>query len=134
MEGSVSYLNPVGLHKNPAFSQVVVTTTPTRTVYVGGQNSVDGAGSIVGKGDMRAQAEQVATNLRVALTAANAGVEHIVKWTVYVVQGQPLGPALGAFQQVLGKLPNPPTISVLFVAGLANPDFLLEVDAIAVVP
>jgi hypothetical protein len=74
------------------------------------------------------------TNLRVALTAANAGVEHIVKWTVYVVQGQPLGPALGAFQQVLGKLPNPPTISVLFVAGLANPDFLLEVDAIAVVP
>jgi enamine deaminase RidA (YjgF/YER057c/UK114 family) len=41
---------------------------------------------------------------------------------------------MGAFQQVFGPLQNPPAISVLFVAGLANPDFLLEVEAVAVVP
>ena len=80
------------------------------------------------------QAKQVARNLQVALAAANAGIEHVVKGTIYVVQGQPPGPAMGAFQQVLGLLPKPPTISVLFVAALAHPDFLLEVEATAVVP
>ena len=131
---SVSYLNPDGLHRNPAFSQVVVTSGPARTVYVGGQNAVDAAGAIVGKGDMHLQAEQVASNLRVALAAADAGIEHVVKWTVYVLQGQPVGPAMGAFQKVFGPLRNPPVISVLFVAGLAHPDFLLEVEALAVIP
>jgi enamine deaminase RidA (YjgF/YER057c/UK114 family) len=131
---SVAYLNPDGLHKNPAFSQVVVTSGPARTVYVGGQNAVDAAGAIVGTGEMHLQAEQVASNLRVALASADAGIEHVVKWTVYVLQGQPVGPAMGAFQKVFGPLQNPPVISVLFVAGLAHPDFLLEVEAVAVIP
>lgn len=134
MRGDVSYLNPDGLHKNPAFSQVVVTSGATRTAYGCGQHAVDSGGRIVGKGDIGAQAAQVANNLRVALTSADARVEHIVKWTIYVLQGQPLGPAIGAFQQVLGQPVNPPTIAVVFVAGLAHPDFLLEVEAIAVVP
>jgi enamine deaminase RidA (YjgF/YER057c/UK114 family) len=134
MKGTVSHLTPEGLHRNPAFSQVITTSGHTRTIYVGGQNAVEPSGTIVGKGDIGAQAKQVARNLQLALAAASAGIEHVVKWTVYVVQGQPLGPAMGAFQQVLGPLPKPPTISVLFVAGLAHPDFLLEVEATAVVP
>jgi len=134
MKGTVSHLNPEGLHRNPAFSQVITTSAHTRTIYVGGQNAVEPSGTIVGKGDIGVQAKQVARNLQLALAAANVGIEHVVKWTVYVVQGQPLGSAMGAFQQVLGPLPKPPTISVLFVAGLAHPDFLLEVEATAVVP
>ncbi len=134
MKGAVSYLNPEGLHRNPAFSQVVVASGRTRTVYVGGQDAVDASGTIVGKGDIGAQAAQVARNLQVALASADARVEHVVKWTIYVVQGQPVGPAMGAFQQVLGQLANPPTITVLFVTALAHPEFLLEVEAVAVVP
>ena len=134
MPGKISYLNPEGLHRNPAFTQLVVVSGRTRTAYIGGQNAVDRSGSIVGKGDIGAQAEQVAKNLLVALAAADAQVDQIVKWTVYVVQGQPVGPALGAFQRVFGTPPNPPTISVLGVAGLAHPDFLLDVEAVAVVP
>jgi enamine deaminase RidA (YjgF/YER057c/UK114 family) len=134
MKGTVSYLNPEGLHKNPAFSHVVATRGRTRTIYVGGQNAVDSSGTIVGEGDIGAQAAQVARNLQVALASAGARVEHVVKWTVYVVQGQPVGPAMGAFHQVVGALPNPPTISVLFVTALAHPAFLLEVEAVAVVP
>lgn len=134
MRGTVSYLNPEGLHRNPAYSQAVVTSGRTRTIYVGGQNAVDASGNIVGGGEIGAQAEQVARNLQVALAAGGARAEHVVKWTVFVVQGQPMEPAIAGFQQVLGELPNPPAISVLFVAALANPDFLLEVEAIAVVP
>ena len=131
MNGMVSHLNPEGLHRNPAFSQVITTSGHTRTIYVGGQNAVDSSGTIVGKGDIGAQAKQVARNLQVAFASANAGIEHVVKWTVYVVQGQPLGPAMGV---VFGPLRTPPTISVLCVAGLAHPEFLLEVEATAVVP
>jgi enamine deaminase RidA (YjgF/YER057c/UK114 family) len=130
----VSHLNPDGLHRNPAFSQVITTSGHTRTIYVGGQNAVDSSGTIIGKGDIGIQAKQVARNLQIALTSACAGIEHVVKWTVYVAQGQPLGPAMSAFQQVFGPLQTPPTLSVLFVAGLAHPDFLLEVEATAVVP
>jgi enamine deaminase RidA (YjgF/YER057c/UK114 family) len=134
MKGTVSHLNPEGLHRNPAFSQVITTSGNTRTIYVGGQNAVEASGTIVGKGDIGVQAKQVARNLQLALASAKASIEHVVKWTVYVVQGQPLGLAFGAFQQVFGHLPKPPTVSVLFVAGLAHPDFLLEVEATAVVP
>jgi enamine deaminase RidA (YjgF/YER057c/UK114 family) len=80
------------------------------------------------------QTEQVLTNLQVALKAANAELEHIIKWNIYVVQGQPIQPAFEVFQQVWGHRPNPPAITMAFVAGLANPDFLVEMDAIAVVP
>lgn len=40
---------------NPAFTQVVAVSEPVRTIYVSGQNAVDTAGSIVGKGDIVAQ-------------------------------------------------------------------------------
>ena len=64
--GSVSYVDPDGLHNNPAFTNVVVVEGPVRTVYVGGQNAVDASGNIVGKGDIAAQTEQVLANLQAA--------------------------------------------------------------------
>jgi enamine deaminase RidA (YjgF/YER057c/UK114 family) len=131
---SVEYMSPDGLHKNPAFSHVVVARGQVRTVYVGGQNSVDSSGNVVGKGDIGRQAEQAFKNLEIALSAAGARLENIVKWTIYVVQGQPLQPGFEAFQRVWGHRPRPPLVTVLFVAGLANPEFLLEIEAIAVIP
>lgn len=131
---SVKYLNPDGLHENPAFSQVMTTEGNVRTVYVGGQNAVTSSGEMVGISDMRQQASQVFKNLEIALAAAGARLENVIKWNVYVVQGQPPQPAFEEFQRVWGNRPNPPLVTVLFVVGLANPDFLLEVDAIAVVP
>jgi enamine deaminase RidA (YjgF/YER057c/UK114 family) len=133
-KGQVRHINPEGLNKNPAFTNVISVTGNVRTVYIGGQDAVDGSGSIVGKGDIRQQAEQVFRNLQAALKADGAELEHVVKWNIYIVQGQPLQPAFEVFQKVWGRRPNPPTITVMFVFGLANPDFLMEMDAIAVVP
>lgn len=130
----VQYLNPDGLNKNPAFSNVVVVTGNVKTIYIGGQDAVDESGNIVGKGDFKQQAEQVYHNLQVALAAAGAELHHVVKWNIYVVQGQPLHVGFEAFQRVWGSRPNPPAITVAIVSSLANPDFLIEMDAIAVVP
>ena len=131
--GHVEHINPDGLSKNPAFTQVVTVTGPAKTIYIGGQDAVDASGTIVGKGEVKQQVEQVLKNLQSALQANGAELEHIVKWNIYIVPGQPLRPAFEVSQQIWGGRPNPPAITVMFVAGLANPDFLVEMDAIAVV-
>ena len=133
-KGQVQYIHPHALHYNPAFTNVVKVTGPAKTVYVGGQNALDQSGTIVGKGDVKKQTEQILTNIQVALAAAGARLEHVVKWNLYVVQGQPIQEGFEVFQRVWGNRPNPPAISMAFVAGLANPDFLAEMDAIAVIP
>ncbi len=132
--GSVRYVDPEGLHKNPAFTNVVVVEGPVRTVHVGGQNAMDASGNIVGKGDIAAQTEQVLANVRAALAAGGAGPEHVIKWNLLVVEGVSLQEGFSAFQRAWVDTPNPPAITAAFVAGLAHPDFLLEMDAIAVVP
>src|SRR3990172_6228364 len=73
--GQVQHLNPDALNKNPAFTNVIVVTGPVKTVYVGGQDAVDASGTIIGKGDLGAQVEQVLKNIQVALAAAGAQLE-----------------------------------------------------------
>ena len=131
---SVQHLNPETLHHNPAFTQAVAVSGAVKTVYVGGQNAVNTSGEIVGQGDIAAQTEQVMQNMQAALAAGGASLEHVIKWNVYLVQGQPLQPGFEVFQRVWNRRPNPPAITMAFVAGLANPDFLIEIDAIAVMP
>ena len=133
-QGQVRHLNPDTRPVNPAFTNAVVVTGQVRTVYIGGQDAVNAAGEIVGKGDLRAQVRQVFVNLRGCLETAGAGLEHVVKWNVYVVRGQPIEPGYEVFGEVWGDRPNPPAITMAYVAALANPDFLVEMDAIAVVP
>ena len=133
-QGRVEFLNPDGLPRNPAFSNVVVVSGNVRTIYVGGQDAIDADGRIVGVGDLAAQTEQVLRNLRTALAAAGAGPEHVIKWTVLILEGQDFRSGYAVFQRVWGDRPNPPVITAALVKGLAHPDFLVEMDAIAVVP
>ncbi len=131
---SVRFINPNSLNKNPAFTNVVVVEGNVKTVHIGGQDAVDASGEIVGKDDIVAQTEQILANVRAALEAGGARPEHIIKWNLYVVEGQSLQAGFGAFQNAWPETPNPPAITVAFVSGLAHPDFLVEMDAVAVVP
>jgi enamine deaminase RidA (YjgF/YER057c/UK114 family) len=132
--GSVRYINPDSLIKNPAFTNVVVVEGNLKTVHIGGQDAINASGEIVGKGDIVAQTEQTLANVRVALAAGGAEPEHIIKLNIYVVEGQPLQAGFGAFQNAWPEVPNAPAITVVFVSALAHPDFLVEIDAVAVVP
>jgi enamine deaminase RidA (YjgF/YER057c/UK114 family) len=131
---TVQHLNPSELPQNPAWTNVVTVTGPATTVYVGGQNAVTASGEIVGKDDIAVQTAQVFRNLETALAAAGARLEHVIKWTLYVVAGQPLQPGLEVFQRVWGSRPDPPVITAAMVSALAHPDFLIELDAVAVIP
>lgn len=130
----IAHLNPPEMHSNPAFSQAICVEGPHRTLYIGGQNAVDASGQIIGSGDIAAQAAQVARNVRTILDSVDVGPEAVVKWTVHVVAGEQLMPAMQAFQRELSHSAEPATVTVLYVSGLAHPDFLIEIDAIAVLP
>ena len=134
MSNKIQHINPDGLSKNPAFSQIVTTQGSGKTIYIGGQDAVNEKREIVGKGDIAKQTEQVMKNLQLALSACGATFDNLVKLSIYVVQGQNLYGAFQASQKFFSNLQNPPAISVLIVAGLANPDFLVEIDATAFIP
>ena len=130
----VLHLNPDNVYQMPSTTTAIVVSGSAKTVYVGGQGAFDVNGAIVGVGDIGAQAKQVLKNLESALTAGGATLEHVVKWTTYIVNGQPAGPMMSAFFEVWGVRPNPPTTTVVFVSALAFPELLLVMDAVAVVP
>jgi enamine deaminase RidA (YjgF/YER057c/UK114 family) len=133
--GRVELLSPDGLVRSPAFSHVAVVSGAVRTIYVGGQDAVTADGEIVGKGDLAAQTTQILTNIETALAAVSAGLEHIIKWNLFVVEGQPIEAGFEAFRRFWGNRSTPPPlITAAFVTSLGHPDWLAEMDAIAVVP
>jgi len=89
---------------------------------------------VVGRGDIGVQAEQIFKNLETALEAGGAKLDHVVKRNVYVVQGQSPMPAFEVFHRVWDSRSDPPLITLLFVSGLAQPEYLAEIEAVAVVP
>ncbi len=134
MKNKIEHINPNGLSKNPSFSQIVTTQGNGKTIYIGGQDAVNADGEIVGEGDLAAQTEQVMKNLQTALSACGATFENLVKLSIYMVHGQNINSGFQVSQKYFAKLKNPPAISVLVVAGLANSDFLVEIDATAFIP
>ena len=132
--GGVEFINPDDLFKSPAFSQVAVVTGNVKTIYIGGQNAVDKNGQTVGKGDIEKQSQQVLKNIEVALDAAGASIDHVVKWNIFFVKGQSAQNAMKAVQPTLSKVKKPALVTGVFVEALTNPDYLIEIEAVAVVP
>lgn len=133
MDGKIIHVNPDGLMKSPSFSQVVTTRGNGTTIYIGGQNSINSNGKVIGKGDIHTQTAQTMYNIETALIACGASFDHVVKLTIYIVEGQDASKAFRASQQVV-NFEFPPTITTLIVSGLGNPDYLIEIDAVAFLP
>jgi len=134
MEASILHLNPEGLHKNPAYSQAIAVSGPVTTVYIGGQNAVDADGNVVGPGDLKAQTLQILRNVAVVVAAAGGDLKHVIKWSVLLIEGQPVQSGFEAFVEMWPPGAAPPVVTVAFVSGLGHPDFLVEIEAVAVIP
>jgi enamine deaminase RidA (YjgF/YER057c/UK114 family) len=134
---TITLLSPDGLPKVDSYHQVSVATG-TRTVFVAGQVARDADGNRIGEGDLAAQVEQSYVNVATALAAAGASFADAVKLTLYVVDWSidkmPLVvEGLGRAAAGLGEEPRPmPPSSLIGVAALAEPDLLVEIEAIAV--
>jgi enamine deaminase RidA (YjgF/YER057c/UK114 family) len=132
--GKVTHINPEGMHKSPAFTQAIAVTGPAKTIYIGAQWAIDGSGNIVGQGDIVAQTEQILKKIETCLDAAGARTEHLISLSIYVAQGQDMARAAEVGMRWWGQRPNPPMNNVMFVAGFWPADFLISIEAIAVVP
>lgn len=109
----------------------VIEARGGRTIYIAGQLARDREGRLVGKGDMGAQIRQVCENLRLALAAAGAEVRHLVKTSTYVTDIEEFFKFIDVRNAFFGD--DPPVSTTVEVRRLAGPDFLVEIDAIAVV-
>jgi enamine deaminase RidA (YjgF/YER057c/UK114 family) len=128
---TIEKINPPALPVPVGYSQVVATQG-SRTIYVAGQVALDVIGNVVAPGDVIGQARRAFANVKSAVEAAGATVEDIVKVTWYVVGYRPeLLPHLAAARRdVFGD--HAPASTLVGVAALANPDYLVEVEAVAV--
>ncbi len=126
----IERIRPDGLVHSPAFSHVAVVPPGATTIYVGGQNSVDADGAIVGGDDVAAQSIRALRNVKTALAAAGAGVDDVVQWTVLFVDGVDIAAAYGAIASELAT-EDPGLVTGARVAGLAVPGALVEIAAVA---
>jgi 2-iminobutanoate/2-iminopropanoate deaminase len=102
-----------------------------RLVYVSGQVAWDASGNIVGKGDVGAQARQTFQNLRQVLQAAGGDLGNLMKMTTYITRIEHRPAVAEARSEVFhGELP---ASTLIVVKSLFHPDFLIEVEGVAVV-
>jgi enamine deaminase RidA (YjgF/YER057c/UK114 family) len=133
MVKEIQRINPAGLY-DPSpngYTRVAIAPPGATIIYIAGQDGEDENGNLVG--DFAAQLKQAFANLRIALTAAGASAEHVVKLTTLVVDHnesklQQLGAEL---QAMWGE--QTPTQTLIPVPRLALDGMLFEVDAVAVI-
>ncbi len=123
------YSNPDTMSQPSGYTQVVKVD---RTVYIAGQVSVAADGSIVGQGNPEAQVRQVWRNVEAAVQSVGGTLQNIVKTTTYVTSID-YAAAVRKVRDELHQASNPPTSTLLVISALAHPDFMVEIEAIAVV-
>jgi enamine deaminase RidA (YjgF/YER057c/UK114 family) len=124
-------INPAGLPDPLTYTHVVVATG-TRLVTVAGQVAEDAQGNLVGPGDLQAQARQAFANVGRALAAGGARPDQVTKITIFVAgyRRECLAPIEEGRVALFGD--HKPADTLVGVAALSRPDYLIEVDATAV--
>ena len=129
----IQRINPPGLVTSPAYTQVV-TAKPGTLIWVAGQTAQNAKGELVGKGDLKAQANQVWENVRLALVASGATFKDVVKITTYVVNYKPsMRDDLRAARLRFMGSADPPAATLVGVQSLASEDWLVEIELTAVI-
>lgn len=126
------FINPPTMPTPVGYTHVVEVSSG-KTVYISGQVALDTSGNVVGPGDLRAQTHQVFANLKAGLEAVGADLTHVVKFTFFALDISQLQIIRDVRDQYV-NLEHPPASSAVEVRRLAREEFLIEIEAIAVIP
>jgi enamine deaminase RidA (YjgF/YER057c/UK114 family) len=131
----VRLYNPASLATPTGGYSQVAEVTGGKVVYIAGQVALDRGGQLVGKDDFRAQTQQVFENLDTAVKAAGGDFKHVIKLSFYVSQNVDASqlPQLREVRDRFVNTRSPPTSTLVFVSRLVRPEFLVEVEAVAVI-
>ncbi len=124
-----------GLPPAPGYSQAVVTTG--RLAFVAGQVAFDRDGGLVGAGDLEAQVRQTLANLGRVLASLGVDWRHVVRLNWYLLDASQVQLVRAVRDEVIGPALGddpPPASTLVQVAGLFRPEFLVEVDAVVSLP
>ena len=128
----ITRINPEGMCKPLAsYSHVVSAEGAQKLVFCAGQVAADADGKVLPPDDFDGQARMVLENLSRALAAAGAKLADVTKITIYICNPHDVPKARGILQTYFAG--NPPGSTLCILRGLANPNFLLEIEAIAAV-
>ncbi|MEW6640070.1 MAG: RidA family protein [Pseudomonadota bacterium] len=134
MSTSLRLINPAPLARPSGYSHVAVA--PVHEIaFISGQVAYDGAGHLVGAGDLAAQTRQVMQNLSDALQAVGADFSHVAKLTIFVKDLDEA--AVATIREVRADFLSPtapPTSTMIGVTALVRPELLVEIEAYAVLP
>jgi enamine deaminase RidA (YjgF/YER057c/UK114 family) len=135
MSGTISRLNPEGLHPTPGYHHVTVVEAG-RLAFLAGQRPIDEYGHLVGPDNVFAQSDQIARNVLVALSAVGAGPEHVVSAVIYVVADDEgvLAHVVNHFKQSPIAAAFTSAATLIGIARLGYPGQLVEVDLTAALP
>jgi enamine deaminase RidA (YjgF/YER057c/UK114 family) len=129
---TLELINPDELSTPDSYTHVVAATG-SRLVFVAGQTANDAQGNLVAPGDLAGQARQAFANVGRALAAAGAAPEQVARITIYVVRYRPEHQPVIEEGRVAVFGDHKPSDALLGVEALAEPGYLIEVDAIAVI-
>ena len=113
----------------PRYSQGILATGG-KLLFIAGQTASDKDGNVVGKGDIEAQTRQVFRNLSAVLEEAGGSLDNLVMTTTYITDRKYREGYNRVRQQQYKK--NSPTSTLVIITGLAHPDYLIEINGIAV--
>jgi len=131
-EFQIKHSNPAGLWTSPRLTQMV-EVQGARMIYLSGQTPAD-AGYKVRSSDFREQAHAVYDNIEIALRAAGATLQNIVKTTTYLTEAGNIPMLRDVRLERYKNLKAPPANTLLIVSRLAEPEFLIEIDVVAALP
>ena len=131
---SKEFINPKTLLSPPGYSHVAKVNKGTM-VYLAGQVACDASGKLVGEGNFEAQVEQVFKNVKLALEAAGATMADIVKLNTYIVADVAPSevPKMRAIRGRYLGAGKPPASTLVYVSRLAQPGWLIEIEAVAAI-
>jgi len=124
-------VNPPELHPAPGFSHVAIATG-TKVVHLAGQVALDQQFGLVGGDDLGEQTKAAMRNVEVALQAAGASWDDIVRRTIYTVHPTEFETITAAIDEVTGGAEHPAQ-TIVGITGLAVPGLLIEIECTAVV-
>ena len=130
-DGNFQLLIPDTMPKSVGYSQVAMVTGGT-VVFVAGQVALDKSGNVVGKDNFRAQVQQVFENLKAAIEAASGTFNDVIKLNAYFLDLSHL-PEFREVRDRYVNVKNPPASTAVQVPKLFRPEFLVEIEAVAVV-
>jgi len=131
-EMTFQLLIPDTMPKSVGYSQLAVVRNG-KVVFIAGQVALDKSGKVVGKDDFKAQLQQVFENLKAAVEAAGGSFNDIVKLNSYLLDLSHL-PDFREVRDRYINVKNPPASTTIQVPKLFRPEFLIEIEAVAVVP